>query len=263
MLPRAMALIEMRGVKKSFGSKQVYRGLDLAVERGESLVVIGGSGQGKSVMLKLLIGLLETDDGEIEFDGEQLTGANEETFARVRRRIAMLFQGAALFDSMSVRDNVSYGLREHYRSMTEAERDERVRESLAYVGLEGIESKWPSDLSIGMRKRVGLARALAIRPEVLLYDEPTTGLDPINVERINHLVRHLQKELGVTSIVVTHEMSTLFAVSDRVAMVQTGGMIFVGTTDELLRSTDPRVHDFVRGLPPANEDTASILRSAG
>ncbi len=258
-----MALIEMRGVKKAFGSKQVYRGLDLTVEKGESLVIIGGSGQGKSVMLKLLIGLMPIDGGEIFFDGQKISGVDETTFTAVRRRIAMLFQGAALFDSMTVRDNVAYGLHEHYRSMSAAEVDERVRESLAYVGLEGIEAKWPSDLSIGMKKRVGLARALAIRPEVLLYDEPTTGLDPINVERINHLVRHLQKELGVTSIVVTHEMSTLFATSDRVAMVQAGGMIFVGTNDELLRSTEPLVHDFVRGLPPADEGAAAFLRSAG
>lgn len=257
-----MALIEFRGVHKAFGSKQVYRGLDLQVNRGESLVVIGGSGQGKSVMLKLLIGLLPMDGGEVYFDGEKISGADEATYRRVRRRVAMLFQGAALFDSMNVFDNVAYGIREHFR-MTQDEERERVRESLAYVGLEGIEDKWPADLSIGMKKRVGLARALAIRPEVLLFDEPTTGLDPINVERINKLVRHLQKALDVTAVVVTHEMSTLFAVSDRVAMVQSGGMIFVGTTEELLRSTDARVHDFVRGLPPAAEDTAAILRSAG
>ena len=257
-----MALIEFRGVHKAFGSKQVYRGLDLSVERGESLVVIGGSGQGKSVMLKLLIGLLPMDGGEVHFDGQKISDSNEAQYRLVRRRIAMLFQGAALFDSMTVFDNVAYGVREHYQ-LPPDELRERVRESLTYVGLEGIETKWPSELSIGMKKRVGLARALAIRPEVLLFDEPTTGLDPINVERINKLVRHLQKSLAVTSIVVTHEMSTLFAVSDRVAMVQSGGMIFVGTTDELLRSSDPRVHDFVRGLPPASEDTASILRSAG
>lgn len=259
---RAVALIEFRGVKKAFGRKVVYRHLDLQVHRGESLVVIGGSGQGKSVMLKLLIGLLPLDGGEVHFDGARIDAATEHDFTAIRRRIAMLFQGAALFDSMNVRDNVSYGLREHY-TMTEDEQRERVRESLAYVGLEGIEEKWPADLSIGMRKRVGLARALAIRPEVLLYDEPTTGLDPINVERINQLVRHLQRTLQVTSVVVTHEMSTLFAVSDRVAMVQSGGIIFQGTTAELLRSADPQVHDFVRGLPPAQEDTAAILRSAG
>lgn len=259
---RAVALIEFRGVKKAFGPKVVYRNLDLEVRRGESLVVIGGSGQGKSVMLKLLIGLLPLDGGEVWFDGQRIDRSNEAEFTSIRRRIAMLFQGAALFDSMNVRDNVAYGLREHFR-MSEDEQRERIRESLEYVGLEGIEEKWPAELSIGMRKRVGLARALAIRPEVLLFDEPTTGLDPINVERINHLVRHLQKALQVTAVVVTHEMSTLFAVSDRVAMVQSGGIVFQGTTSELLQSSDPQVHDFVRGLPPAQEDTAAILRSVG
>lgn len=257
-----MALVEFRGVKKSFGAKHVYRGLDLSVERGESLVVIGGSGQGKSVMLKLLIGLMPIDGGEIHFDGQRIDGTDEATMRGVRRRIAMLFQGAALFDSMDVYGNVAYGLREHFR-LAPDEEAARIARSLAYVGLEGIERKWPAELSIGMKKRVGLARALAIEPEVLLYDEPTTGLDPINVERINQLVRHLQRSLSVTSIVVTHEMSTLFATGDRVAMVQSGGMIFVGNREELLQSGDPRVHDFVRGLPPASEDTAAILRSAG
>lgn len=262
MLP-PVALIEFRGVQKAFGPKVVYRHLDLEVHRGESLVVIGGSGQGKSVMLKLLIGLLALDGGEVWFDGQRIDRSTEAEFTTVRRRIAMLFQGAALFDSMNVHDNVSYGLREHFRTMSEDERRERIRESLEYVGLEGIEDKWPAELSIGMRKRVGLARALAIRPEVLLFDEPTTGLDPINVERINLLIRHLQKALKVTAVVVTHEMSTLFAVSDRVAMVQSGGIVFQGTTHELLQSADPQVHDFVRGLPPAQEDTAAILRSVG
>lgn len=257
-----MSLIEFRGVKKAFGPKQVYRGLDLSIERGESLVVIGGSGQGKSVMLKLLIGLLPLDGGEVHFDGARVDALDERGFMQLRRRVAMIFQGAALFDSMSIYDNVAYGVREHFRLAGKA-LDDRVRESLALVGLEDVADQWPANLSIGMKKRAGIARALAIRPEVILYDEPTTGLDPVNVERINQLVRQLQDQLDVTSIVVTHEMSTLFAVGDRVAMVHGGGIAFVGSRDGLLRSPDPLVHDFVRGLPPVGEDMAAILRSAG
>ncbi len=258
-----VALIEFRGVQKAFGPKRVYTGLDLDIAEGESLTVIGGSGQGKSVMLRMLIGLLGIDGGTITFDGKVISNQPESEFAKVRRRVAMLFQGAALFDSLSVKENVAYGLREQFR-MTEDEITERVRESLAYVGLEGIEHMWPADLSGGMKKRVSLARAIAVRPEVLLYDEPTTGLDPVNVERINNLVLHLKRTLNITSVVVTHDMSMVFAVSDRVAMVHSGGIIFSGTRDELLRCSDPRVADFIHGRPPVQkEDTATLLRSAG
>ncbi|MCA9600753.1 MAG: ATP-binding cassette domain-containing protein, partial [Myxococcales bacterium] len=174
---RPVALIEFRNVRKAFGKKVIYRGLNLDIERGESLTIIGGSGCGKSVMLKLLVGLLKVDDGSIHFDGNDVVLMDEARLAESRRRIGMLFQGAALFDSLSVADNVAYGLREHL-SMSEEEIRERVAESLTYVGLPGIEYMWPADLSGGMKKRVGLARAIAVRPEVLLYDEPTTGLDP-------------------------------------------------------------------------------------
>jgi phospholipid/cholesterol/gamma-HCH transport system ATP-binding protein len=172
-----MALIEFRGVKKTFGPKTVYRGLDLEVNAREVLTIIGGSGQGKSVMLKMLIGLLPIDGGGIFFDGQQISDISEAEYSHVRRRVAMLFQAGALFDSLSTKENVAYGLREQL-DLTEKEISERVRESLTYVGLPGTEETWPADLSAGMKKRVSLARALAIRPEVLLYDEPTTGLDP-------------------------------------------------------------------------------------
>ncbi len=213
-------------------------------------------------MLKLLIGLLPCDAGSIRFDGEEVTELGEKDLSRVRQRVGMLFQGAALFDSLPVRENVAYGLREHGRP-TEEEVDERVRESLAYVGLSGIEAMWPSDLSGGMKKRVGLARAIAVRPDVLLYDEPTTGLDPINVTRINRLILHLKRTLSITSVVVTHDMHSAFAVSDRIAMIHAGRVIYSGTPDEIRHSDRREVRDFIEGNAPEEEDVATLLRMGG
>ena len=257
-----MALIEFRGIQKAFGPKIVYRDLNLDVNKGESLTIIGGSGQGKSVMLKLLIGLLKADAGSIKYDGQEVTTLDEHALAQTRRRIGMLFQGAALFDSLTVRENVAYGLREH-GDPTEEEIDRIVAESLSYVGLPGIEHMWPADLSGGMKKRVGLARSIAVRPEVLLYDEPTTGLDPINTTRINRLILHLKKTLNITSVVVTHDMSSAFAISDRITMIHDGRVVFTGTPDEIRASTEPRVRDFIEGNAPHQEDTETLLRSAG
>jgi phospholipid/cholesterol/gamma-HCH transport system ATP-binding protein len=253
-----MALIEFRGVQKAFGPKVVYRGLDLDVYKGESLTILGGSGQGKSVMLKLLIGLLEVDAGSIKFDGIEVTKLRDRERAEVRRRIGMLFQGAALFDSLTVRENVAYGLREHGRP-TEREIDEVVARSLGYVGLPGIESMWPADLSGGMRKRVGLARTIALAPEVVLYDEPTTGLDPINTTRINKLINHLKRTLSITSVVVTHDMGTTFTVSDRIVMVHEGNVIFEGTPEQIRRATDPRIANFISGTAPDDDDERALL----
>ncbi|MEM9074767.1 MAG: ATP-binding cassette domain-containing protein, partial [Myxococcota bacterium] len=258
---RFMALISFAGVKKAFGPKIVYRGFDLEVRRGEVLTIIGGSGQGKSVMLKMLIGLLTVDEGTITFDGEVISGGDEASFASVRRRIAMLFQGAALFDSLSVGENVAYGLEEQRADSKFIQG--RVQESLGFVGMEGSEGLWPAELSSGMKKRVGLARAIAMRPEVLLYDEPTTGLDPINVQRIIELILHLQRNLDVTSIVVTHDMHSALSISDRIAMIHGGYVIFSGTPSELMASEDARVRDFVEGNAPEDEDTETLLRSAG
>lgn len=257
-----MALIEFSGVKKAFGPKKVYRDLNLKIEEGELLTIIGGSGQGKSVMLKLLIGLLEVDDGSITFDGQEISTFTEAEYRPVRRRVAMLFQAGALFDSLNAKENVAYGLREQLE-ISEKEIAERVRESLAHVGLPGIEDAWPNDLSAGMKKRVSLARALAIRPEVLLYDEPTTGLDPINVTRIADLIVDLNERLDVTSVVVTHDMDTALAISDRITMIQDGYVIFSGTPDEVRASDDPRVRDFIEGNAPVDEDTETLLKSAG
>jgi phospholipid/cholesterol/gamma-HCH transport system ATP-binding protein len=257
-----MALIEFHDVWKSFGPKAVYQGLDLSIERGEALTIVGGSGVGKSVMLKMLIGLLKADRGAISFDGESIIGMGPKQLARVRQRIGMLFQGAALFDSLTVRENVAYGLREHHH-MREDEIDERVAWALSLVGLPGVELMHPSDLSGGMKKRVGLARTIALKPEVLLYDEPTTGLDPINTTRINHLIVSLQRALNITSMVVTHDMGTAFFVSTRMAMVHKGRIIATGTADDFRRSDNPLVRNFIEGNAPEDEDMAALVASRG
>ncbi len=255
-------LIIYESVKKAFGPKVIYRGLDLRVRRGEVLTVVGGSGVGKSVMLKMLIGLLPADSGSIVFDGDEVTTMNEDQLSRVRQRIAMLFQSGALFDSLSVGENVAYGLEEHYHDqMSTKEVADRVEWALGLVGLPGIEDMRPADLSGGMRKRVGLARAIAVRPEVVLYDEPTTGLDPINTARVNHMILGLQEKLNITSIVVTHDMKSAFAISDSMAMVYGGKVICHGSTEEFRQSVDPRVSDFIEGRAPVQEDVETLLNA--
>lgn len=257
-----MALIEFRGVQKAFGPNVVYRDLNLDVEEGESFTIIGGSGMGKSVMLRLLIGLLRVDGGSICFDGQEISAFTEKQYLPIRREIAMLFQASALFDSITVRENVAYGLREHL-SMTESEIDERVGGSLEAVGLAGSEAMWPADLSGGMKKRVALARAIAVRPRVLLYDEPTTGLDPLNVTRIADLILHLKHTLDITSVVVTHDMPSAFKVSDRMAMIHTGEIVFSGTPEDFRTSDVPMVRDFIEGNAPEDDDTETLLRFGG
>ncbi len=244
--PGASPILRFRGVKKAFGPQVIYDGLDLDVYRGETLTIIGGSGVGKSVMLKLLIRLLEPDEGEILAFGEDVRQMDEAALLGLRARVAMLFQGAALFDSLSVAENIKYPLREHQWG-TEAEMDRRVAEVLDMVDLPGVEEKKPSQLSGGMRKRVGLARAIAMKPEVILYDEPTTGLDPINVRRINTLILHLQEKLGVTSLVVTHDMDTVFTITDRLAMVHGKRIAFAGTAEEARTSDFRYLREFVQG----------------
>ncbi len=253
-------IIRFENVHKAFGAKVVYAGLDLSIYEGETITIMGGSGVGKSVLLKLLIGLLRADSGHIWFRGEDITRMSEQQLGIVRQRIAMLFQGAALFDSLDVGQNVAYGLHEHFRkTMTDDEIARRVSWALALVGLPGVERMMPADLSGGMKKRVGLARAVAVRPEVVLYDEPTTGLDPINTTRINHMINGLKRALGNTSIVVTHDMSSAFAVSDRIAMVHRGRIVACGTVDEIRSSTNPYVADFIHGRAPVQEDVETLL----
>jgi phospholipid/cholesterol/gamma-HCH transport system ATP-binding protein len=262
MEPTHENLIKFTNVHKAFDQKVVYAGLNLSIYRGEALTIVGGSGVGKSVMLKMLIGLLRPERGSIVFDGVEVTKMREIELGRVRQRIAMLFQSGALFDSLTVGQNVAYGLEEHFhRSMSKEVIRERVASSLAAVGLPGVEGMWPSDLSGGMRKRVSLARAIAVRPEVLLYDEPTTGLDPVNTARVNQLIMSLQRALNVTSVVVTHDMKSAFAISDRIAMVHGGRIISEGTVEEFQNCSDPRVVDFVRGQAPNNEDVETLLNS--
>jgi phospholipid/cholesterol/gamma-HCH transport system ATP-binding protein len=255
------AIISLRQVQKAFGEKVVYRDLNLEVFEGETLVVMGGSGVGKSVMLKLLIGLLPADSGSIRFRGREVTKMSDSELRRLRCHLAMLFQGAALFDSLTVGENVAYALYEHHRAtMTVAQIKERVAWALSLVDLPGIEPMAPADLSGGMKKRVGLARAIALKPEVLLYDEPNTGLDPINTARVNHMINGLKRTLNVTSIVVTHDMQSAFAVADRMAMVHRGRIIAVGEPAEFKNSSDPLVADFIHGQAPEHEDVETLLQ---
>jgi phospholipid/cholesterol/gamma-HCH transport system ATP-binding protein len=259
----APALIEFKGVKKAFGPKVVYSHLDLAIPRGSTVTIMGASGSGKSVMLKMLIGLFESDGGEILFDGRDVTSMDEHELYEVRRRVAYLFQGAALFDSLSVGENVAYGLREqNWNTMKDEEIRRRVAQSLSMVGLPGIEDMRPSDLSGGMKKRVGLARTLALQPEVILYDEPTTGLDPINTARINHLIVGIKRSLGLTSIVVTHDMGTAFAVSDYLVMLGKGQVLMMGTPDEFRTTKNLYVRDFIDGKAPEVEDVDVLLSTS-
>jgi phospholipid/cholesterol/gamma-HCH transport system ATP-binding protein len=256
-------IIRFEAVRKAFGPKVVYAGMELAIRRGETVTIMGASGSGKSVMLKMLIGLLEADAGRILFDGQDITHMAERQLYDVRRRIAYLFQGAALFDSLTVGENVAYGLREqNWNTMSDAEIERRVAQSLQMVGLPGIEDMRPSDLSGGMKKRVGLARTLALQPEVILYDEPTTGLDPINTARINHLIVGIKRALGLTSVVVTHDMGTAFSVSDRLVMIGRGRVLLEGTPDEFRQTQEPYVRDFIDGKAPEVEDVGVLLSTS-
>jgi phospholipid/cholesterol/gamma-HCH transport system ATP-binding protein len=256
-------LIRFIDVHKRFGPKHVFVGLSLDVRRGETLTVMGASGCGKSVLLKILIGLIKPDKGQVLFDGKDVAAMSDAELRDVRRRIAYLFQGSALFDSLSVGDNVAYGLHEQFwNKMSMQEIAARVAQSLELVGLPGIESMRPSDLSGGMKKRVALARTLALQPEVLLYDEPTTGLDPVNTARINHLINGIKRALKITSLVVTHDMGTAFSVSDRLAMIGKGRMLLVGTKEEFKHTRNMVVRDFIEGNAPETEDVASLLASS-
>jgi phospholipid/cholesterol/gamma-HCH transport system ATP-binding protein len=239
-------MIDIINIYKRFGRNQVLRGANLTIETGETMTIIGRSGEGKSVMLKHIIGLLMPDSGIIKIDGEDITKFNNEQMVKLRMRFGMLFQGAALFDSMTVDQNVGLGLREH-NVYPENKIMEIVRTTLGHVGLEGIESKKPAELSGGMKKRVGLARAIAMNPEYILFDEPTTGLDPIMADAINDLIIHLKNTLKTTSVAVTHDMISAYKISDRIAMLYKGEIIFVGTPDEVKNSDSKIVQQFIHG----------------
>ena len=241
-----MIFYQLKQIKKAFGTNQVLNSIDLDIHKGETLVVLGGSGTGKSVLLKLLVGLLPADEGSIIFEGADITHMRERDYYPIRKRVSYLFQGGALFDSMNVYQNLAYPLLEH----TDMAHDDIlpiVRKSLKLVELEKIEELYPSDLSGGMMKRVALARAIINEPEIILYDEPTTGLDPLTTQTINRLIRKLQNELKITSVVVTHDMSTAFHVADRLAFLEKGVLAFTGTLDEARHSDHKMLKAYLRG----------------
>ncbi|MCP5056967.1 MAG: ATP-binding cassette domain-containing protein [bacterium] len=257
-------VLRLQGIRKAFREEPVLRGVDLTVAKGDTFTILGGSGSGKSVCLKHMIGLLEADAGQVMIEDRDVTHLSERGWVSERKRFGMVFQGAALFDSLSVYENVAYPIREH-RHDPEGRVRERVRVCLASVGLAGIEELVPAELSGGMRKRVGVARAIALEPAVMLYDEPTTGLDPANSRRIGRLIRQLQKELGVTSVVVTHDMELCHAISDRIALLRDGRIVLEGAAAELADGRHPEMRRFLEGAneaqplgmeEPAEEDSS-------
>jgi phospholipid/cholesterol/gamma-HCH transport system ATP-binding protein len=239
-------MIELIDLYKSFGSNKVLRGASLTIRKGETLTIIGRSGVGKSVMLKHIVRLLEPDSGRVLIDGENILNLNRRRLMEFRRRFGMLFQGSALFDSMTVDENVGLALREH-TDIPEQEIRKIVTEKLRLVGLKDVENIKPAELSGGMKKRVGLARAISMDPEFILYDEPTTGLDPIMADAINDLIIRMREELNVTSICVTHDMVSAYKISDRIAMIYEGEIIFTGTPDEVRNTDNPVVQQFIQG----------------
>ena len=245
-------MIEARQLKKSFGQQRVLDGVDLRVEKGESVVIIGRSGGGKSILLKHLIGLLRPDEGEVIIDGESIARMNERQLLKVRRKFGMLFQGAALFDSLTVAENVAFVLRREGR-LTEPEITKKVGEALDMLDLGGTQDKKPAELSGGMRKRVGLARAIVYQPEIVLFDEPTTGLDPIVADSIDQLIVRVREQLEVTTVVVTHDMRSARRIGQRILMLYHGRIHFTGTPDEVFQSKDPLVYRFVNGISDPKE----------
>lgn len=239
-------MIEIINLCKSFNGHQVLDNLNLNINTGETTVIIGRSGCGKSVLLKHIIGLLKPDSGQVLIDGKDVAKMDEKELNLLRMRFGMLFQGAALFDSLNVLENVAFGMLEHTAS-SEEDIKKHVKESLALVGLKGIEDKKPSELSGGMRKRVGLARAICLRPEIILYDEPTTGVDPIMGDAINDLIVELHNKLKITSIAVTHDMTSAYKIASRIAMLYNGKIIIVGTPEEVKSTKDPIVRQFITG----------------
>jgi phospholipid/cholesterol/gamma-HCH transport system ATP-binding protein len=248
--------IVLSNVTKSFGPRTILNGLSLEVRDGETVAVIGHSGIGKSVLLKTIVRLLEPEQGTVHVDGQNVADLTTEQLYEMRRTVGYVFQFAALFDSMSVRDNVAMGLR-RMRSMTEEAIEERVIESLRRVEMQGYEDRMPGQLSGGQRKRVGLARAIATRPKYLLYDEPTTGLDPVTTAVIDGLIQKMRNELNVTSVVVTHDMKSAYRIADRIAMLDKGHIRFVGTPEETQNSDDPVVRSFVEGRPELAQEVVA------
>ena len=239
-------MINLADIHKSFGSNVVLNGLNLSIDKGEITVIIGQSGGGKSVLLKHMIGLIRPDSGRVEVDGHDITTFNDHQLNEIRKRFGMLFQEAALFDSMTVGENVAFPLVEHTK-LTKGEIREIVSDKLAHVGLKGVEEKMPSELSGGMKKRVGLARAIALEPEIILFDEPTTGLDPIIGDAIDQLIIDIQRRLNVTCIVISHDIEGTFKIAHKIAMLLNGKIIEYGTPEEIKRSGNPALKQFLEG----------------
>jgi len=241
------SMIELKNVDMSFKERDILRNLSLKVRGGEILVVIGPSGAGKSTLLRLMIGLLKPTAGEIWVNGQEITAMNEEELNKIRRNMGMVFQYSALFDSMTVGENVAFGIRQH-KKMPESQILTVIRRTLRMVGLMGKENVMPSELSGGMKKRVSLARAIAVNPKIVLYDEPTSGLDPVMSQTINRLIMSTRRILGVTAVVVTHDMDSAFTIADRIAMMYNEEIIEIGTPDEFRQSTNPVVKQFINGV---------------
>lgn len=246
-------MIRLANVCKVYDGKYALRNINLTIKKGETLAVIGGSGSGKSTLLQLLVGLIRPDSGEIYIGGQETTHLSEKEMDKVRLHMGMVFQYSALFDSMTVGENVAFGLREH-RHLSEEKIQRIIREKLDLVGLHGVENKLPGELSGGMKKRVGLARAIAFEPDIIFYDEPSSGLDPITTAKIDELIVDMQKKLGVTSVVVTHDMASACRIADRIAMVYEGDLIAVDTVPRFQQIQDERVQAFFKTLRTHNEE---------
>ncbi|HEY3347626.1 MAG TPA: ATP-binding cassette domain-containing protein [Nitrospirota bacterium] len=251
-------MIQVLGLHKSFEGQQVLRGVDFSVNTGEVFAVIGGSGQGKSVLLKHLLGLLKPDSGQVLVDGEDISQLAGPALYRLRDRFGYLFQGGALFDSLTLFDNVAFPLREKTKLSRRDVRD-RVEEELAKVGLSGMGHKYPAEVSGGMKKRAAFARVLVMRPQIVLFDEPTTGLDPVLVDSVHKLILWGKNAYGFTAVIVTHEIPEIFSVADRIGMLSGGVMLEVGTPDEIQNSKIPEIYRFVRGI----SDTAAVSGGLG
>jgi phospholipid/cholesterol/gamma-HCH transport system ATP-binding protein len=245
MAPTPQPMIQIVDLHKSFGSHEVLSGITLEVPPGSTLVILGGSGSGKTVLMKHMIGLLKPDSGRVIIDGEDIVPLGAEGLEKMRRKFGMVFQAAALFDSMTVFENVSFPLREHRKELSEEQIRALVKEKLGIVGLKNVEEKYPADLSGGMRKRVGLARAIVLDPKIVLYDEPTTGLDPITTDYVDEMILDAKKELGVTSVVISHDIASAFKVADNIAFLYQGHIVDQGHPSVLRHSENPAVKLFL------------------
>jgi phospholipid/cholesterol/gamma-HCH transport system ATP-binding protein len=250
-------MIKLIDVYKSFGPKKVLQGFTLDVVEGETMVIIGYSGTGKSVAIKHIVGLLEPDSGQVSVDGLEVPSLTRRELYQLRARIGYVFQFAALFDSFTIGENVAMGLRKQ-QELSEREIEDRVHEALDLVDLPNVTNRFPAELSGGMRKRVGIARAIALRPKYILYDEPTTGLDPVTSAVIDQLMVRMREKLGVTGIVITHDMRSAYTVGTRIAMLYEGRVRQVGTVDEIQHTTDPIVRQFIDGKPDIEEEVDTL-----